>query len=165
MKTLRLELGERGYPIHIGHGLLGRAELIAPYIGGRRVAIVTNSVVGPLYLKSVERMLAAYDPLIVVLPDGEQTKTLATLERVIGDLLTARCENHLHGINDLDDTIRRLCGPSVAQLDAIGVRRVSVGSALARVAVVHAAQQLLAQGTVDTISMVDGALLRRAFPT
>lgn len=122
-----------------------------------------------------------------------------------GVLLTGRCENHLHGINDLDDTIRRLCayrdagaaavyapgltdltqiervvaavgvpvnvllmpgGPTVAQLANVGVRRISVGSTLARIAhgaVVQAAQQLLAEGTVDPALMVDGALLRRAF--
>jgi len=122
-----------------------------------------------------------------------------------GVLLTGRCENHLHGINDLDDTIRRLCayrdagaqavyapgltdlgqiervvtavgvpvnvllmpgGPTVAQLANLGVRRVSVGSTLARIAhgaVVRAAQQLLAEGTVDPALMVDGTLLRRAF--
>lgn len=122
-----------------------------------------------------------------------------------GVLLTGRCENHLHGINDLDGTIRRLCayrdagaaavyapgltdlgqierlvttvgvpvnvllmpgGPTVAQLANVGVRRVSVGSTLARIAhgaVVKAAQQLLAEGTVDPALMVDGTLLRRAF--
>src|SRR4030065_198270 len=32
MKTLRLDLGERSYPIHIGAGLLGRPELTA--LGG-----------------------------------------------------------------------------------------------------------------------------------
>lgn len=58
-------------------------------------------------------------------------------------------------------------GPTVAQLASVGVRRVSAGSTLARIAhgaVVQAAQQLLAEGTVDpALMVVDGALLRRAF--
>ena len=29
--------------------------------------------------------------------------------RGLGVVLTARCENHLHGVDDLDDTIARLC--------------------------------------------------------
>ena len=29
--------------------------------------------------------------------------------RSLGLVLTARCENHLHGVDDLDDTIARLC--------------------------------------------------------
>jgi len=88
-------------------------------------------------------------------------------------VLTARAENHLHGVDDLDDTIARLVayrdagadvvyapgladleaigrvvdavgvpvnvlalpnGPSVGELGAAGVRRVSTGGALARVA-------------------------------
>ena len=88
-------------------------------------------------------------------------------------VLTARAENHLHGVDDLDDTIARLIayrdagadvvyapgladldsistvveevgipvnvlalpnGPSVAELGAAGVRRVSTGGALAKAA-------------------------------
>jgi 2-methylisocitrate lyase-like PEP mutase family enzyme len=104
-------------------------------------------------------------------------------------VLTARAENHLHGRNDLADTIVRLqrygeAGadvlyapgvtdgreiasivaavdrpvnvlalpgtPSVAELGAIGVRRISVGGAFAFAAagaVVSAARQLLVEGT------------------
>jgi 3-dehydroquinate synthase len=95
MQTLKLDFGARSYPIYIGSGLLGRAELVAPHIAGRRVAIVTNSVVAPLYLSAVKQAFAAYDPLTVVLPDGEQTKTLATLEGIVGELLTARCDRRV----------------------------------------------------------------------
>ena len=119
-------------------------------------------------------------------------------------VLTARCENHLHGVDDLDDTIARLCayrdagaevvyapglvaiaqiervvgevglpvnclllpgGPSVAQLAAAGVRRVSLGSFFANVAnaaVINAGKQLFAEGTLATPSL-DRALLREAF--
>ena len=95
MQTLKLDLGARSYPIYIGSGLLGRAELVAPHIAGRRVAIVTNSVVAPLYLNAVKHAFAAYDPLTVVLPDGEHTKALATLENIVGELLTARCDRRV----------------------------------------------------------------------
>lgn len=86
-------------------------------------------------------------------------------------VITGRCENHIHGVDDLEDTIRRLrayrdagvdCafapgladlaqigrvvrevglplnmiaipnGPTVAELESVGVRRVSTGGALAR---------------------------------
>ena len=49
-KALRVALGERTYPIHIGAGLLARAELYAPHLRGGSAAIVTNAVVAPLYL-------------------------------------------------------------------------------------------------------------------
>ena len=104
-------------------------------------------------------------------------------------VLTARAENHIHGIDDLGDTIARLVaysdagagvvyapgltridqiaavveavgipvnvlalpnGPSVAELAAAGVRRVSTGGALARAsygALLAGARELLAEGT------------------
>ena len=37
MQTLKVELGERSYPIYIGEGLLGNAELIRPQLRGKQV--------------------------------------------------------------------------------------------------------------------------------
>ncbi|BAU46637.1 3-dehydroquinate synthase [Sulfurifustis variabilis] len=92
MRTLQLELGERSYPIHIGPGLLARPDLITPHVAGRRAAIVTNTTVGPLYLETLRAALAGHDPLVITLPDGEEFKTLETLNRVFDALLTARCD-------------------------------------------------------------------------
>ena len=92
MKTLELELGERSYPIHIGAGLLTRAELIVPHLIGERVAIISNETVAPLYLQVCETTLAEYQPLAIVLPDGEQYKTLDVLDKVFTTLLTERCD-------------------------------------------------------------------------
>ena len=106
-------------------------------------------------------------------------------------VLTARAENHIRGVDDLDDTIARLVayrdagadvvyapgladrdriaavveavaiplnvlalphGPSVAELGALGVRRVSTGGALAASAygaLVAGARELLAGGTSE----------------
>ena len=55
MQTLTVDLGDRSYPIHIGPGLLDRADLIAPHLAQKRVAIVTNTIVGPLYLERLTR--------------------------------------------------------------------------------------------------------------
>ncbi len=92
MKTLELDLGERSYPIYIGSGLLARAELLTSYIHGARVAIVTNDTVAPLYLAKVRAHLARYNPVEVILPDGEQYKTLEVLNRVFDALLQNRCD-------------------------------------------------------------------------
>jgi 2-methylisocitrate lyase-like PEP mutase family enzyme len=104
-------------------------------------------------------------------------------------VLTARAENHLHGVTDLDDTIARLVAyrsagadclyapgltdpgqiaavvdavgapvnvlalpgaPAVAELERLGVRRVSTGSLLARTAygaMLAGARELLSAGT------------------
>ncbi len=92
MKTLTLDLGPRSYPIHIGSGLLARPELLAAAIPGPRAVIVTNETVAPLYLEWVARALGRFAPLEIILPDGEQYKTLDTLNQVFTRLLEARCD-------------------------------------------------------------------------
>lgn len=90
MQTLKVDLGERSYPIHIGEGLLDQPELLAPHIAGRQVAIISNETVAPLYLERLSRSLAAYSVISVVLPDGEAFKTWETLQLIFDGLLTAR---------------------------------------------------------------------------
>lgn len=91
MRTLWLDLGPRSYPIHIGRDLIGRADLIAPGPVGR-VAVITNQTVAPLYLARVLAALAHLQPLPIVLPDGEQHKTLSGLDPIFTALLAARCD-------------------------------------------------------------------------
>ncbi len=90
MQTIKVELGERSYPIYIGEALLGQPELLAPHIAGRQVAIVTNETVGPLYLEQLSRALGAYSVMSVALPDGEAYKNWETLQLIFDALLTAR---------------------------------------------------------------------------
>lgn len=94
MQTLTVALGERSYPIHIGPGLLTRAELLVPHLAQPRVAIVTNTTVGPLYLERLSTALqrAAVEVLPIVLPDGEVYKNWETLNRIFDALLTHRAE-------------------------------------------------------------------------
>ncbi len=94
MQTLTVDLGDRSYPIHIGTGLLDRAELIVPHLKQKRVAIVTNTTVGPLYLERLTRALegAGVRVLPIVLPDGEAYKNWETLNAIFDALLTDRAE-------------------------------------------------------------------------
>jgi 3-dehydroquinate synthase len=92
MKTLPLDLGARSYPIYIGSGLLGQGDLLKRHIAGSRVAIVTNATVAPLYLAKVREHLHALRPVEVILPDGEEHKTLEVLNRIFDALLAARCD-------------------------------------------------------------------------
>lgn len=136
----------------------------------------------------------------------ERVAAAAGAARAAGMVLTARCENHLRGIDDLDDTIARLIayrdagaevvyapvlvdpdrirrvvesagapvnvllqphGPSVPELADLGVRRVSVGGALAWVAygaMVQAAQSLLETGVIDpSLARLDRRVAYAAF--
>ena len=92
MKTLNLDLGDRSYPIHIGTGLLDQPELLSDQIAGTRVAIVTNETVAPLYLARLRNQVQKFRPVEVVLPDGEQYKTLEIWNRIFDGLLAARCD-------------------------------------------------------------------------
>lgn len=94
MQTLTVGLGERSYPIHIGRGLLGRAELLLPHLPQQRTAIVTNTTVGPLYLEPLQRLLEGNGVRVVpvVLPDGERFKNWETLNLIFDALLGSRCD-------------------------------------------------------------------------
>lgn len=89
VQTLTVPLGLRSYPIHIGAGLLDQPALLHPYLGKGGALIVTNSTVAPLYLQRLRRSLPAQTASVTV-ADGEQHKSLATLEQVFDALLQHR---------------------------------------------------------------------------
>ena len=94
MQTLSVELGHRAYRIHIGPGLLARADLVLPHLAQPRGIIVSNTTVAPLYLARFSDTLERAGIRIesVVLPDGEIHKNWETLNRIFDALLTQRAE-------------------------------------------------------------------------
>ncbi len=92
--ALQVELGERSYPITIGHDLLSNPALLTRHVAGKRVAVVTNDKVGPLYLPRVRKLLedAGKQVTEIVLPDGEEQKTWASLMKVFDVLLAEKCD-------------------------------------------------------------------------
>jgi len=95
MKTvLSVGLQERSYEIHIGAGLLTHADLLLAHIPHKRVAIVSNTTVAPLYLAQLTSTLKTIgvSAIEIVLPDGEQYKTSQTLNLIFDTLLQHRCE-------------------------------------------------------------------------
>lgn len=90
MRTLTVDLAERSYPIHIGAGLLHNSDLFRPHLNSRKVAIVSNTVVAPLYLDSLRQALAGYELTEIILPDGESHKDWPTLQTIFDALLQDR---------------------------------------------------------------------------
>jgi 3-dehydroquinate synthase len=89
-RRVTVDLGARSYDILVGSGLLARAaDLIAPHLNRKRVAIVTDEAVAALHLPALRAALAgagvAADAL--VLPPGEATKSWSGLERTVEWLL------------------------------------------------------------------------------
>ncbi|WP_233588333.1 bifunctional shikimate kinase/3-dehydroquinate synthase AroKB [Herminiimonas sp. KBW02] len=92
--TLQVDLGARSYPITIGQNLLGDSALLAAHVAGSRVAIVTNTVVAPLYLEQVSKSLRAAGKQVteIVLPDGEEEKNWENLMKIFDALLAEKCD-------------------------------------------------------------------------
>ncbi|WP_058557842.1 3-dehydroquinate synthase [Thiohalocapsa sp. ML1] len=89
-RRLEVELGDRSYPILIGPGLIADPACYAAAIRGRQVLVVSNETVAPLYLDALLAGLHGFDCHRVILPDGEQYKTLDTLNLIFDRLLEAR---------------------------------------------------------------------------
>lgn len=91
VETVRVELGERGYPIHIGAGVLGRGDLLRPHLRGRQVAIVSNEVVAPLYLETLRQAIGEGRQVdVFLMADGERHKNLETYGALMDFLLEHR---------------------------------------------------------------------------
>ncbi|MFZ2311239.1 MAG: 3-dehydroquinate synthase [Methylobacter sp.] len=90
MKKLQVELGDRSYPIYIGSDLLSQSELLVKHIKSRQVVVVTNETIAPLYLNVVLKNLQGYIVETVVLPDGEQFKTLDYVTQIFDKLLASK---------------------------------------------------------------------------
>ena len=85
-QTLEVGLGNRAYPIHIGPGILNAAELVPADLAHRDTLVVTNTTVAPLYLDKLICCLHGRRTETLLLPDGEQYKTLESFTRIIDRL-------------------------------------------------------------------------------
>ncbi|MFC3902957.1 3-dehydroquinate synthase [Acinetobacter marinus] len=90
MQTLFVELGERRYPIFIGHQLDG-SKLLNQYISSQQVMIVSNTTVADLYLDHYLQQFQAMGKTIAtcILPDGEKYKDFQHLHLIFDALLEA----------------------------------------------------------------------------
>ncbi len=92
MQILTVELGDRSYPINIGSAVLKDKALLGSAIRGGQAVIVTNETVAPLYLDLIKKQLTEFEVLEVILPDGEQYKSLEYLNKIFDVLLQAHCD-------------------------------------------------------------------------
>lgn len=94
MQTITVPLGERSYPIHIERGLLAKTgAMIREKLGDIAVAVISDDHVAPLYMEEVVSSMEKVGLRVcsIVLPHGEQTKCLKSLETLYAFL----CEHHL----------------------------------------------------------------------
>jgi 3-dehydroquinate synthase len=70
--------------------LLGRIDPIGQHLVGRDVLVVSNTTVRPLYGPSLLAQLAAHRVIEVVLPDGEEHKSLSNVARILDVMVANR---------------------------------------------------------------------------
>ncbi|WP_312282895.1 3-dehydroquinate synthase [Pseudescherichia sp.] len=89
MERITVTLGERSYPITIAAGLFNDPASFLPLKSGDQVMLVTNETLAPLYLEKIRHVLEQAGVRVdsVVLPDGEQYKSLTVLDTVFTALL------------------------------------------------------------------------------
>lgn len=131
MEKITVTLGERSYPITIASGLFHQPNTFLPLKTGQQVMIVTNETLAPLYLDSVTTALKQQGILVdsVILPDGEQYKSLTIMDEVFTALLE---KNH-----NRDTTLIALGGGVIGDLTGFaaasyqrGVRFIQVPTTL-----------------------------------
>lgn len=94
-KTLSVGLGHRSYEIIIGTNLLEQlGAILKPLLPGKQIAIISNTVVAPLYLQQVETSLQqhGFSTLAIILPDGEVYKDVSHLQQIFDALIQNRFE-------------------------------------------------------------------------
>ncbi|GAB2226266.1 hypothetical protein Drorol1_Dr00022067 [Drosera rotundifolia] len=118
LSTVEVELGDRSYPIYIGSGLLHRPDLLQRHVHGKRVLIVTNNTVAPLYLDKVIDTLTRDNPNVsaeyVILPDGEQYKSMDTLMKVFDKAIESRLDRRSTFVALGGGVIGDMCGYAAA---------------------------------------------------
>jgi len=96
MKTININLEKRGYPIYVGEGLLDTCDLVKEHIPNKKVAIITNDKVAPLYLQKISNILSVEKEIIpIILPDGEAFKNFETLNLIYDVLLTNKANRQV----------------------------------------------------------------------
>ncbi len=88
--TLTVDLGDRSYPIFVGADLIDDERYLVPYLSGGAALIVSNETVAPLYLQRVLGTLKGIRTSQVILRDGEQYKSLDTVNEIFTHLLENR---------------------------------------------------------------------------
>jgi 3-dehydroquinate synthase len=95
MRIVPVSLGSRSYQIKVGGGLLPRlgAECAALKLG-QRCAVITDANVGKKFASAALKSLSAsgFQPVLITVPAGEKSKSVATVEKCYDQLAKHRLE-------------------------------------------------------------------------
>lgn len=86
IKSILVELERNAYPILMGDNLLKNSRQWRSYIASDQVMIVTNERVAELYLPILLDQLSDFQCDYMIIPDGEQFKSIETFNIIISEL-------------------------------------------------------------------------------
>ena len=87
-RVIRVELGAHSYDVQVGNGLLDSPQLAA-LVAGKQAFVLSDGNVAPLYLEQVRAALPGKQVHSLVIPAGEQEKTLARFGEAMAALAAA----------------------------------------------------------------------------
>lgn len=87
--NISIDLGTRSYGVRIGPGLLRSPAAWSPF-QGRRILVVSDENVAPLYASALQACFPERTPPLLALPPGEASKTLEHCSRVFAALAGMR---------------------------------------------------------------------------
>ncbi|MDX9871586.1 MAG: 3-dehydroquinate synthase [Clostridia bacterium] len=92
IRQVKVELGERSYPIHIGYGILPQCTVaLSGANGGQDLFLISDSNVFPLYGEKLLRLLSgkACNVYQYIMPAGEEAKSWETASALLTKMLEA----------------------------------------------------------------------------
>jgi len=110
---VKIELGERSYPVHIGHGLLDER---GPWecLSRGKTLVVSNDVVAPLYMDRLLSALGDRNSQTLIIADGEQHKTVATWASIIDQLVAMQAKRDCNLVALGGGVVGDICGFAAA---------------------------------------------------
>jgi len=89
--AVAIRLQDRKYEALIGSNLLNNVGSIVGEVRGPRCAIISDTTVAPLFGKRLEKSLtsAGFQPTVVTIPAGEQSKTLEQARTICDQMIAA----------------------------------------------------------------------------
>jgi 3-dehydroquinate synthase len=132
MINLKVELGDRSYPIFIGEEILPElGEMCGLYNLGQKVVVITDKRVERLYgdqmFSALQKEVAALE--VASIPAGERSKSVKTAERIITRMLEIGCDRQSTVVGFGGGVVGDLAG-FVASIFKRGVHLVQVPTTL-----------------------------------
>ena len=85
---LTVHLDKNSYPIYIGSNILSQADhYISEVFSGKKIFIISDDNVFPLYGEALIQTLSGYECHSLVLPHGEPTKSFESLPKIYEAML------------------------------------------------------------------------------